>query len=125
VALEEYEINFMDKLWESAKRLRGKMEASQYKHIFLPLIFFKYISDMFESRRKWLENALRDPKNEDYYLPNATEEDIKSILEDCDGYLSVGVFYVSEKARRNWPTIGIEFLIGDFAFSNISSFSQL
>jgi len=88
MALEEYEINFMDKLWEAANRLRGKMEASQYKHIVLPLIFLKYISDMFESRRKWLENALRDPKNEDYYLPNATEEDIKSILEDRDARAS-------------------------------------
>jgi type I restriction enzyme M protein len=99
MTLEEYEINFMDKLWEAANRLRGKMEASQYKRIVLPLIFLKYISDMFESRKKWLENALRDPNNEDYYLPNATKEDIKSVLEDRDEYLSVGVFYVPEKAR--------------------------
>jgi len=93
------ELNFVDKLWEAANRLRGKMEASQYKHIVLPLIFLKYISDMFESRRRWLENAIKDPKNEDYYLPNATEEDLKSILEDRDEYLSVGVFYVPPEAR--------------------------
>ncbi|RLI99117.1 MAG: SAM-dependent DNA methyltransferase [Candidatus Aenigmatarchaeota archaeon] len=96
---EEFELNFMDKLWEAANRLRGKVEVSQYKHIVLPLIFLKYVSDMFESRRRWLEKAVKDPKNEDYYLPNATEEDIKKILEDRDEYLSVGVFYVPPEAR--------------------------
>jgi type I restriction enzyme M protein len=99
VTIEEYELNFMKELWEAANRLRGKMEASQYKHIVLPLIFLKYISDMFESRRKLLENALKDPNNKDYYIPDATEEDVKSVLEDRDEYLSVGVFYVPEKAR--------------------------
>jgi len=59
---EEYELNFMDKLWEAANRLRGKVEVSQYKHIVLPLIFLKYVSDMFESRRRWLESAIKDPK---------------------------------------------------------------
>mgnify|MGYP001025889408 CR=1 FL=1 len=96
---EKPELDFVDKLWEAANRLRGKMEASQYKHIVLPLIFLKYISDMFESRRRWLENAIKDPKNEDYYLPSATEEDLRSILEDRDEYLSVGVFYVPLEAR--------------------------
>jgi len=99
MTLEEYELNFMDKLWEAANRLRGKMEAAQYKNVVLPLIFLKYISDLFESRRRWLERALKDPNNKDYYIPNASEEDIKSVLEDRDEYLSVGVFYVPEKAR--------------------------
>jgi len=96
---EEFELNFMDKLWEAANRLRGKVEVSQYKHIVLPLIFLKYISDMFESRRRWLEKAVKDPSNKDYYFPNATEEDVKEILEDRDEYLSVGVFYVPPEAR--------------------------
>jgi len=99
MTLEEYELNFMDKLWEAANRLRGKMEAAQYKNVVLPLIFLKYISDLFESRRRWLERALKDPNNKDYYIPNASEEDIKSVLEDRDEYLSVGVLYVPEKAR--------------------------
>lgn len=95
----KYEMGFMDKLWEAANRLRGKMEASQYKHIVLPLIFLKYISDMFSTRREWLRRAIKDPNNEDYYLPNAKEEDIESTLEDRDEYLSAGVFYVPPKAR--------------------------
>ena len=99
MSLEEYELDFMDKLWEAANRLRGKMESSQYKHVVLPLIFLKYVSDMFESRRRWLEKAVKDPNNEDYYIPNAKKEDIDSILEDRDEYLSVGIFYVPEKAR--------------------------
>jgi len=99
VSLEEYELDFMDKLWEAANRLRGKMEASQYKYIVLPLIFLKYVSDMFESRRRGLEKAIKDPNNEDYHLPGATEEEIKGFLEDRDKYLSAGIFYVPENAR--------------------------
>lgn len=95
----EPELNFVGKLWEGANKLRGKTEASQYKNIVLPLIFLKYISDMFESRRMWLDKAVKDPNNEDYYFPNLNEEDIKSILEDRDEYLSVGVFYVPVEAR--------------------------
>jgi len=113
MAPDEYELDFMNELWEAANRLRGKIEASRYKDIVLPLIFLKYVSDMFEARRKWLENAIKDPNNQDYYIPDAKEEDIKAILEDRDEYLSVGVFYVPEKARwsylvknANQPEIG-------------------
>jgi hypothetical protein len=54
---------------------------------------------MFESRRRWLEKAIRDPNNEDYYLPNISEEDIKSILENRDEYLSVGIFFTYQRRR--------------------------
>lgn len=95
----EPELNFMDKLWEAANRLRGSLDAAEYKHVVLGFIFLKYISDMFLFRRKWLENVIRDPKNEEYYIPNASEEDIKEILEDKDEYLAAGVFYVPPEAR--------------------------
>jgi type I restriction enzyme M protein len=54
---------------------------------------------MFDSRRNWLEKAIKDSNNEDYYFPNATDDDINEILEDRDEYLSAGVFYVPPKAR--------------------------
>jgi len=38
-------------LWESAVKLRGSVEASEYKHVVLGLIFLKFASDKFEERR--------------------------------------------------------------------------
>ena len=43
-----------DILWQSAKKLRGNIEPSEYKHIVLGLIFLKYISDKFEKRKNQL-----------------------------------------------------------------------
>ena len=48
-------IGFEEKLWLAADKLRGSMDASEYKHIILGLIFLKYISDKFCERRDWLE----------------------------------------------------------------------
>ncbi|MEM5805253.1 MAG: class I SAM-dependent DNA methyltransferase [Candidatus Aenigmatarchaeota archaeon] len=96
---EKNDLNFVGSLWEAANRLRGTVEASQYKHYVLPLIFLKYISDVFEARRKWLENAIKDPNNTEYYISKPTEENLKDILEDRDEYLSAGVFYVPSEAR--------------------------
>lgn len=41
-------------LWESANKLRGSVEPSEYKHVVLSLIFLKYASDRFEERRNEL-----------------------------------------------------------------------
>ncbi|MEA2028363.1 MAG: type I restriction-modification system subunit M N-terminal domain-containing protein, partial [Campylobacterota bacterium] len=38
-------------LWDSANKLRGSVESSEYKHIVLGLIFLKFVSDTFEERR--------------------------------------------------------------------------
>lgn len=100
---EKPELNFMDKLWEAANRLRGSIDAAEYKHVVLGFIFLKYISDMFLFRRRWLENAIKDPNNEEYYIPNTSEEVIKEIQEDKDEYLAAGVFYVPPEAR--WDSL--------------------
>jgi len=92
-------LEFADKLWSAANRMRGRVEAAQYKHFVLPLIFLKYLSDAFEERRKWLQAAVKDTKNEEYYIPNATQEDVTSMTEDRDEYLSANVFFVPEQAR--------------------------
>ena len=42
------------KLWAAADKLRGSMDAAEYKHVVLGLIFLKYISDAFEARREQL-----------------------------------------------------------------------
>ncbi|MBC7749782.1 MAG: type I restriction-modification system subunit M N-terminal domain-containing protein, partial [Methylotenera sp.] len=41
-------------LWDSANKLRGTVESSEYKHVVLGLIFLKFASDKFEERRKEL-----------------------------------------------------------------------
>jgi type I restriction enzyme M protein len=83
-------------LWDAADRLRNKMDAAEYKHIVLGLIFLKYVSDMFASRRAELEAALTDPDS-DYYLPK--EASRNAILEARDEYTSHGVFWVPEGHR--------------------------
>lgn len=46
------------RLWEAADELRGNQEPSEYKHVVLGLVFLKYISDAFVSRRVELESQL-------------------------------------------------------------------
>jgi type I restriction enzyme M protein len=83
-------------LWEAADRLRSNMDAAEYKHVVLGLIFLKYVSDVFAARRAALEAAVQDPAS-DYFMP--TEAARESILESRDEYLSEGVFWVPEGHR--------------------------
>ncbi len=83
-------------LWEAANRLRSNMDAAEYKHVVLGLIFLKYVSDVFAARRATLEAAVQDP-NSDYYMP--TEAARLSILESRDEYAAEGVFWVPEGHR--------------------------
>ena len=46
---------FEESLWDSATRLRGSVESSEYKHVVLSLIFLKFASDKFEARKAELE----------------------------------------------------------------------
>jgi type I restriction enzyme M protein len=48
-------LGFEDKLWQAADALRGSMDAAEYKHVVLGLIFLKYISDSFEEEHAKLE----------------------------------------------------------------------
>lgn len=62
-------LGFEERLWNAADKLRGTMDASEYKHVVLGLIFLKYISDTFEefyNRIKAMEYA--DPEDRDEYL---------------------------------------------------------
>src|SRR5829696_3372865 len=55
-------------LWKTADALRGSMDASEYKHVVLGLVFLKYISDAFEEHRaKLLGQAGADPEDRDEY----------------------------------------------------------
>jgi len=74
-------LGFEERLWTAADKLRGTMDASEYKHVVLGLIFLKYISDSFEE-------AYDQVKNEEYGDP-----------EDPDEYLAKNVFWVPPEAR--------------------------
>ena len=84
------------KLWQAADKLRNNMDAAEYKHVVLGLIFLKYISDAFEGRHKKLsEDKLSDP-------------------EDKDEYLADNIFWVPKEARWSYlkdnakqPNIGV------------------
>lgn len=85
-----------DALWESANRLRSSMDAAEYKHVVLGLIFLKYVSDVFEQQRAKLDAASRD-ETTDFYTP--TDQARESMLEDRDEYTGEGVFWVPEGHR--------------------------
>ena len=89
-------------LWSTADKLRANMDAAEYKHIVLGLIFLKYISDSFAGRRAELYKRLTDPAD-DYYLGEADTDQLAAELEDRDYYREVNVFWVPESAR--WEAI--------------------
>ena len=83
------------RLWDAADALRGNQEPSEYKHVVLGLVFLKYISDRFETRRKDLAAELE----QDGVPENRREQ----FLEDRDEYSSHNVFWVPADAR--WEAI--------------------
>lgn len=78
-----------DTLWKAADKLRGSMDASQYKDVVLGLVFLKYVSDAFEERRE----AIRAE------LTGEDEEFLAETLEEVDEYTGSGVFWVDPAAR--------------------------
>jgi len=78
-------LGFEATLWATADKLRGNLDAADYKHVVLGLIFLKYISDAFEEKHA----ALQKEKGAD--------------PEDRDEYLAENIFWVPTEAR--WPYI--------------------
>ena len=54
-------------LWQTANALRGSMDAAEYKHVVLGIIFLKYISDAFEERHALLESETEQGADPDEY----------------------------------------------------------
>jgi type I restriction enzyme M protein len=90
------DIDFEKELWSAADRLRGNIDASEYKHIVLGLLFLKYVSDAFNQRRDELRERISDSKDKEYVRDEKARE---IILNDKDQYLGHGVAFVPEKAR--------------------------
>jgi type I restriction enzyme M protein len=85
-------------LWASADKLLANMDAAEYKHQVLGLIFVKYISDSFVACQSELKLRLREPAHELFH-GDAANEDIAAELKDRDYYTSENVFWVPEGAR--------------------------
>jgi type I restriction enzyme M protein len=90
-------LGFESKLWLAADELRSNMDAAEYKHVVLGLIFLKYISDAFEEQHALLE------------ADRAQGAD----PEDPDEYRAANIFWVPKEARWSYlqsvakqPTIG-------------------
>ena len=85
-------------LWATADKLRANMDAAEYKHLVLGLIFVKYISDTFAARRAELEKRLTNPKDE-YFIDDLTTASLAKELNERDYYKEDNVFWVPEAAR--------------------------
>ena len=72
-------------LWESANKLRGSVEPSEYKHVVLSLIFLKYANDRFLERRNEL---IKDGK--------------EAFVEQAVFYNAKNVFYLNEASRWDY-----------------------
>lgn len=84
-------------LWKSADKLRAQMDAAEYKHIVLGLIFLKYISDTFEAQQEKVQQMLSDPKSE--YFISEDPDEYQAELEEHDYYRQDNVFWVPQEAR--------------------------
>ncbi len=80
-------MGFEKRMWEAADALRGSMDAAEYKHVVLGVIFLKYISDSFEEQHARLE--IERPHGAD--------------PEDPDEYRALNIFWVPKEAR--WPRL--------------------
>src|SRR6195952_3355822 len=78
-------LGFEAKLWQTADKLRNNMDAAEYKHVVLGLIFLKYISDAFEELHGKLIAGEGDYAGAD--------------PEDADEYKAENVFWVPKEAR--------------------------
>jgi type I restriction enzyme M protein len=74
-----------ESLWDSANKLRGKVESSEYKHVVLGLIFLKFASDKFEKRRVEL-----------------IEEGQEKYLDMKEFYNMKNIFFLPDEARWSY-----------------------
>jgi type I restriction enzyme M protein len=76
-------VGYEAELWRMADALRGSMDAAEYKHVVLGLIFLKYISDAFEAQHAELEAEMAEGADP----------------EDPDEYRALNIFWVPSEAR--------------------------
>ena len=99
-----------DKLWKAADKLRNNLDAANYKHVVLGLIFLKYVSDAFEERQAELRHLFTEDDSDEniYYMPrddydsfDAYQEAVNAELELYEYYQEKNVFWVPVRSRWN------------------------
>ncbi len=85
------DLTYADTLWRAADTLRGQIDAAEYKHVVLGLLFLKYISDSFEARRDELKVELE--------ADGIIGPQLEGLLESRDEYTAERVFWVPPEAR--------------------------
>ena len=93
--------DFKAVLWASADKLRAQMDAAEYKHLVLGLIFLKYISDTFAEHRAKVLQMVSSPESDFYIGDDASDH--QAALEDRDYYTQENVFWVPQDAR--WESL--------------------
>lgn len=102
------------KIWESANRMRSKIEANEYKDYILGFIFYKFLSDK-EVR------YLKDNDWTDEYLPQVTEEDDETV---ADVQRNIGYFISYENLFSTWIAQGTDFTADNVTVA-LSAFERL
>lgn len=96
------------KLWSAAERLRSNLDAANYKHVVLGIIFLKYVSDAFEERQQELRKLFTQDDSDDniYYMPREDydsdeeyNEAVNAELELHEYYQEKNVFWVPRQSR--------------------------
>jgi len=95
------------KLWTAADKLRSTLDAAQYKHTVLGLVFLKYVSDAFDIRSEELKAQLQDEDHEYFLDPEdfggadseEYQEELATELEVRDYYIETNTFWVPQYAR--------------------------
>jgi type I restriction enzyme M protein len=106
-AEQEFLNELDDKLWKAADRLRNNLDAANYKHVVLGLIFLKYVSDAFEERQNELRTLFVDASDDNiYYMPREdydSEADyevaMQAELELHEYYQEQNIFWVPRRSR--------------------------
>lgn len=103
------------KIWESANRMRSKIEANEYKDYILGFIFYKYLSDKEE---QWL--LAREYSKEDIkeYVNEEDEETVRNAQR------SLGYFIAYKDLFSTWIHLGLDFSV-DNVRTALSSFTRL
>ncbi len=115
---EQQYLKELDKtLWTAADKLRSTLDAAQYKHAVLGLIFVKYVSDAFKLRQEEIKANLTNPEHDEYLDPadfsqEELEEEIAYFLESRDSYAEKNVFWLSAESRWQFLQDNAPLVIG-------------
>lgn len=103
------------KIWESANKMRSKIEANEYKDYILGFIFYKYLSDKEE---KWLHEIDYQDEDIKHYVNEEDEELVHN------AHTKLGYFISYEDLFSTWINLGSDFSV-DNVRTALSSFSRL